>query len=127
MIYKIVAILLMTTVLFANNNSQNIVTTKIIGKQLENDKSHNSSYYKFNKFELKPSYSDTLQFPIKGYMQNRINRIETLLNKNPQTQKKVKATSASKTTQSKKVYHLGIGKSVFMTPDEFQEYLTKNY
>lgn len=125
--YKIVVILLMSTILLASNGSQNIVTTKIIGKQLENDKSHNSSYYRFNKFELKPSYSDTLQFPIKGYMQNRINKIEALLNKNSQTQQKVKTSSGSKTTQSKKVYHLGIGKSVLMTPTEFQEYLIKNY
>jgi len=60
---------------------------------------------------------------IRGYHQNRINRISRYIK--PKYTPTPKAPS--RIQESKRTYHLGIGKSVYMTPTAFKAYLAKHY
>jgi len=61
---------------------------------------------------------------IRGYHQNRMNKIASYIKPKPYTPT---PKSPPRVQEVKKTYHLGIGKSVYMTPTAFKSYLARNY
>ena len=111
-------------------------TEKIAGTSLELNKSDTKKvgrrwYYSPNKFSYKKPYSQTLNFKINDYHQNKINKIKGMIssskNSSYSNSSNNKYSTPTPKVEPKKTYHLGIGKSVYMTPSSFKQYLAENY
>jgi hypothetical protein len=63
------------------------------------------------------------RFVIRGYHQNRMNKIASYIKPKYNTI----PSPQYQAPETKRTYHLGIGKSVYMTPTAFKSYLARNY